>query len=187
MKQDKKLVLPGEFIAGAEEAMPGKNTYSENDEIYSSACGELKEHEKEVVVEQKKERQAEPFIGMELVCMVRRTSPTKAFLDCIPADGIDRPGSRIDISAVLPVQNIKREHVREVKDELRIGDMIKAKITKIERGDVDVSIFGPQYGVIKAFCTVCRKEMVLKEGTLMCTHCERKESRKLSQDYLSGV
>lgn len=182
MKQEKKLVLPGDHIGSAEEIIPGQNTYSENDEIYSSAFGELNEHERQMDVE-KARHLPKPHVGMELYCVVRKISPTKAFLDCVPAAEMERRGSVIEISAVLPVQNIKSERVNEVKDELRTGDIIKAKISKMERGGVDASIYGPSYGVVKAFCTACRDEMVLKGGLLICSGCEGKERRKLSENY----
>lgn len=180
----KKLVLPGEHLASAEEVIPGENTYTENDEVYSSSFGELRESERKADVGWEKARRiSSPHIGMDLYCVVRKTSATKAFLDCVPAADLEKTGSRMDISAVLPVQNIRSGRVREVRDELRAGDVIKAKISKVVRDDVDVSIFGNEYGVVKAFCSECRNGMVLKGDTLICSNCEREEKRKLSDEY----
>ena len=189
MKQEKKLVLPGDYIAGAEEAVPGENTYSEADEVYSSVFGELVlGGQRQADVLPKEVRHiTKPIIGTELYCFVRKISATKAFLDCTGAADLARPGSGTVISAVLPVKNIRHEHVREMGDEVRTGDLIKAKVAKIERDSLDVSIFGPDYGVIRAYCTACRHGMVLKEGALICSNCERKEQRKISREYPPGV
>ena len=184
MGDAKKTVLPGEHIAGAEEAMPGENSYLENDDIFSSAFGEVRERERKMEVVCEKSRhlpQVQP--GMELYCMARKVSPTKAFLDCTPVADVERPGSAIEVSAVLPVQNIKSGYVRDMRDEVRTGDLLKARIAKIERSGVDVSINGPQYGVVKAFCTDCRNGMVLKNGILICSNCGKKGQRKLSEEY----
>jgi exosome complex component CSL4 len=186
MSEERKLVLPGDHIGGAMEVVPGANAYEENDEVYSSAAGELVENDREVAVKAKPKARA-PEVGMDLYCVVRKISATKAFLDCVPAADLDKKGSAIDISAVLPVANIKRERVREVRDELRVGDIIKAKIHKITRDDVDVSIYGDEYGVVKAFCSFCRKGMVLNGKELICNNCESREHRKLSEEYPLGV
>jgi exosome complex component CSL4 len=186
MSEEKRLVLPGDHIGGAMEVAPGANAYEENDEVYASASGELVEINHEVDVKTKPKARA-PVVGMDVYCVVRKLSATKAFLDCTPAQDIDKSGSSIEISAVLPVANIKRERVREVRDELRVGDILKAKIHKISRDDVDVSIYGHEYGVVKAFCSVCRNGMVLNGNSLICNNCGSKEYRKVSEEYSEGV
>lgn len=180
---NKKLVLPGDHLGSSEEVIAGSNTYEQDDEVYSSASGEAKENEKMVSVSRERNRIKKPELGMDVYCTVRKISATKAFLDCTPAKDIEKIGSGIEISAVLPVANIKREHVREVRDELRVGDIVKAKIHKMEGKGIDVSIYGPEYGVVKAFCSTCRNALVLKEGSLICNNCERKERRKISDEY----
>lgn len=182
MSEDRKLVLPGDHIGGAMEVVPGINTYEENDEVYSLASGELIENNREVDVKSKP-KVREAVVGMDVYCVVRKMSATKAFLDCTPAQDLEKSGSSIEISAVLPVANIKRERVHEVRDELRVGDILKAKIHKVSAGDVDVSIYGDEYGVVKAFCSVCRNGMVLNGDSLICNNCASKEYRKISDEY----
>jgi exosome complex component CSL4 len=187
MGETKKVVLPGEYIAGAEEVVPGENTYSENDEVYSSAFGEVRERERRVEVAWDKTRHmAQVKVGLELYCMVRKVSSNKAFLDCTPVADADKSGSAIEVSAVLPVTAIRNSYVRDMRDEVRTGDVIKARIAKIERSGVDVSVNAPDCGVIKAYCTACRSGMDLKNGSLICSNCGRKESRKMSSEYPSA-
>lgn len=182
--KDKKLVLPGFHIASAEEAIAGRNTYTENDEIYSSSVGELAENEREVGIDNRDERRIHvPKEGDEVYCTVDRVSDNKAFVSCILAVDLGRSGSSKDIPAVIPVNKIRSEHVRSVKDEVGIGDIVKGRIAKAENNMVDISIYGPEYGVVRAFCHTCRKDMVLKEGSLICSNCEKRERRKLSSEY----
>jgi exosome complex component CSL4 len=186
--KDKKLVLPGFHIASALEAMGGKNTYTENDEIYSSSLGTLGENEREVEVEARDERQINiPKVGDDVYCTVDRVSDNKAFVSCILANDLEKSGSSKDIPAVIPVNKIRSEHVRSVKEEVGIGDIVKGKIVKLENSMVDISIYGPEYGVVRAFCFSCRKPMVLKEGSLICTDCEKQTRRKISNEYPSEV
>ena len=186
--KDKPLVLPGQHIASAEEAIAGVNTFCENDEIYSSSIGTLGENEREVEIESPDVRKINiAEVGDEVYCTVDRVSDNKAFVTCILADDLDKKGSSKDIPAVIPVNKISREHIRSVKDEVGIGDIVKGTIAKAEDNMVDISIYGPQYGVVRAFCFDCRKQMVLKEGALICTDCEKRERRKLSSEYPAEV
>jgi len=187
MGEGKKLVVPGEYLADAEEAMPGENAYSDKDEIYSASFGEVREQNRVVDVAWEKSRHIEAIKpGMDLLCVVSRMSATKAFLDCTPTTGAMETGSSMKVSAVLPVQNVKRGYVRDLRDEVRAGDILKARISKIERDGVDVSISDDQYGVLRAYCIDCRKDMVLKTGALICSNCGRRGNRKLSSEYPSS-
>jgi exosome complex component CSL4 len=184
MGESKKTILPGEYIAGAEEGSPGENAYSDGDEIYSASFGEVREKEHRFdVVWDKVRHMAQVQPGMELYCMVRKVSSTKAFLDCTPVADVERRGSSIEVSAVLPVTSVRSSYVRDMRDEVRTGDIIKARISKIEKNGVDVSINSPLHGVVKAYCTDCRHGMNLKNGALICSNCGRKEQRKLSEEY----
>lgn len=185
--EDKKLVLPGEHLASAEEASAGRNTYTENDEIYSLALGTVGENAREADVESAAKRQvAAPKEGDNVYCTVDRISDTKAFVACVLAADLESTGSSKDIQAVLPVNKIRSEHVHSVRDEVRIGDVLKGKIIKLEGNTVDISIYGPEYGVVRAVCSYCRQAMALKGGALICSACERKERRKLSKEYPEG-
>ncbi len=187
MEKGKRLVLPGEFIASMEEEIPGQNTYTEKDGIFASGFGEADSHDHVVNVKWDKSRHVAQFKpGMDVLCVVRKVSPTKAFLNCTPADDIGRPGSGIDTSAVLPVQNMDTSYVRDARDMVRAGDIVRARICKIEKSDVDLQIVDPELGVLKAFCISCRHEMALKKGSLICTDCGNKEQRKISDDYPSA-
>ena len=187
MGEGKKLVVPGEYLAGAEEAMPGENAYTDKDEIYSASFGEVQEKDRVVDVAWEKSRHIETIKpGMDMICMVSRMSATKAFLDCTPATEAKVSGSSMKVSAVLPVQNVKRGYVRDLRDEVRTGDILKARISKVERDGVDVSISDDKYGVLRAYCVDCRKSMVLKAGALICSNCGRRGNRKLSSEYPSS-
>ena len=78
-------------------------------------------------------------------------------------------------------------YVRDARDMVRAGDIVRARICKIEKNDVDLAIVEPDLGVVKAFCTACRHEMALKKGSLICTGCGKKETRKISEEYPSTI
>jgi exosome complex component CSL4 len=177
MGEHKKVVLPGTHLASALEYESGENTYIEEDDIYSAGVGTLEEGDKTLAIKTSR-RVVRSEVGDEVYCIVRKTNSTKAFVDCINAQSADNNKSSSNIPAVLPVTEIRRSHVRDLRDEVKTGDIIRAKICKMQKDMIDVSVFGPQYGVLIAFCSKCRARMHLKEDTFICSKCHWKERRK---------
>jgi exosome complex RNA-binding protein Csl4 len=179
----KKLVLPGEHLLSAEEAVPGENTYTEKDEIFSAAFGETAVSEGAVSIKRKRRSLKRPYRGMEVYCVVKKTSPNKAIVECIPVEGAEKPGSTMPITAVLPVTGLGRKgFVRDLRDEVKIGDIIRAEVSKVMKTGVDITIAGPEHGFLCVFCPRCRKRMDLKDRIFICSDCEWKERRKIPRE-----
>jgi len=176
---DKKLVLPGDHLSSAEEAEAGENTYSEKDEVYSAAAGENASSLGHASVKTKGRTIKQPYIGMPVYCLITKASLNKAIGGCISVDEVEGGGRGVEIEAVLPVTAIRRDYVRDIRDEVKIGDIIKAKIDKITRTGYDISIMGHDCGVMAAFCPKCRRKMDLTERIFICGRCGWKERRKL--------
>lgn len=122
--------------------------------------------------------------GDEVYGIITSVSEIKALVSIVPAqeNGVRFAPSE---TAVIRVQDISERYVRTVKDELRTGDIVKARVSSTQNG-VDLSVKGPEYGVIKAFCTFCRRPMALNGSKLICNKCERTETRKVSNEYFSN-
>jgi exosome complex component CSL4 len=172
------LVLPGDYLSSAEEAEPGENTYSEKDEVYSAAVGENISSPGSALVKTKGRKLKQPAIGDVVYCMIIKASANKAIGTCISVDEVDGRGRGVSFDAVLPVTAIKHQYVREVKDEVRIGDIIKAKVQKIMKSGVDISMLDHDCGVVCAFCPRCRQRMELKEKVFICK-CGWKDYKKI--------
>ena len=175
---EKKIVNPGDYLASGEEFIAGKNTVAEKDDIYAAAFGEVHTFGRMVQVVNKTKNFVPLSEGMEAHCIVRELTETKAFLSCMPIVK-ENERSFPSFDAVLPVSSIRQGYVERIRDEIRIGDILKAKITKIERQDNDISISEQGYGVIKAFCSRCRSNMIINDNKITCTKCNRIETRKL--------
>ncbi|HID72328.1 TPA: hypothetical protein EYP38_00165, partial [Candidatus Micrarchaeota archaeon] len=180
MEKEKKLVLPGEHLASCEEFEPGENTFTDKDETYSSTYGMVEVNDGSVAVHNKGKTIRQPAVDDKVYCVVTRADPNKARLGCMlesETEGKDR-GPEID--AVLPVTNISRAHVETIRDAIKVGDIVKARIYKIkEGGEIEVSILGKDFGVIKAFCGKCRSAMSLNGNIFICNSCGWKERRKI--------
>lgn len=176
---EKKLVLPGDHLSSAEEAEAGENTYSERDEIYSAAVGENETSSGHTVVKTKGRTLRQPMVGMKVYCLITKASPNKAVGGCIPVEEVESGVRGVEIEAVLPVTSIRSGYVRDMRDEVKVGDIIKAKIQKIEKTGFEISMFDPECGVVVAFCPYCREKMLLDGRVFVCLNCGWKEKRKL--------
>ncbi|VVC04814.1 Exosome complex component Csl4 [Candidatus Bilamarchaeum dharawalense] len=176
---EKKLVLPGDHLSSAEEAEPGENTYSEKDEVYAAAVGENKTSPGHASVQTRGRKLKTPAIGDIVYCLLIKVSPNKAIGTCVASAEVEGNGRGVSFDAVLPVTAIKNDFVREVRDEVRIGDIIKAKVQKIMKSGIDISMLDNDCGVVCAFCPRCRQKMNLKEKVFICGICGWKDYKKI--------
>ncbi len=178
----KKLVLPGEHLLSCEEAEPGENTFTQEDEIFSAASGESVFSEGTIGIKSKRKAVEKPYNGMDVYCIVTKTSPNKAVAECISVKQAEGPGSSVPITAALPVTALGRKgYVEDMRNEVRIGDILKAQIRTVSKTGVDITITGPEQGFLCVFCPRCRKRMNLKDRIFICGDCGWKERRKIPQ------
>lgn len=176
---EKKLVLPGDHLSSAEESEPGQNTYSENDEVYSAGIGEDISVPGKAEVKRRGRTLRQPEIGMSVYCLIIKSSPNKAVGGCIPSEEAEGGTRGVEFEAVLPVTAIRSGYVRDLRDEVKIGDIIKAKLQKVDKAGFEISMFAHDCGVLCAFCPKCRSRMDLQERIFICPKCFWKERRKL--------
>ena len=181
-----KLLFPGNFIANAEEFLPGEGTYVEDGKIYASEVGTVeKDLEKRVVSVECKVGKAPSMQKRGLITLgvVAKTSEKAGFIDLLPTEDKSRRYFPISASTVLRVNNIRRGFVKSLSDEFKVGDIVRVKIIEAEPNNVVVSTEGPNLGVIKAFCAKCRTPLVKKGDELVCPACGWKGHRHMANDY----
>lgn len=146
----KKLVLPGEHLLSAEEAEAGANTFTDKDEIFSASFGEEELSDGKVSIKRSGKSLIRPYEDMEVYCMVMKTTDTKAICACIASSELESKQRSMEMTAVLPVRNLKRGYVNKVEDIVRIGDIIRAKISKVTKTGIDINMVGRDLGVVYA-------------------------------------
>jgi len=177
----RKLVLPGDHLSSCEEAEPGENAYMESDEVYSAAVGEDVRAEGKAAVKFKGRVLQQPHVGMEMYCVVTRASMNKAVAGCVPVSEAEQGGRGVEIEAVLPVTAIRREYVADLRHEVKIGDILKARVQKVLPTGIELSMMGPEYGLVRVFCPRCRSAMEMKDRIFICS-CGWKERRKIAHE-----
>ena len=181
---DKKIVLPGEELSTAEEFEEGENTFTEEDSVYSDSIGKVEFDSKNYEVSVKKKKNVKLFSpGTKiygLVTGIRKSSVSIKILEAY--DGIE-PRVFTRSRASIMVSVISRDYVKDIRAEFKIGDIVVAEVEDVKPYGVNLRTDKPELGVLRAYCTKCRKPLHLSHGKLMCTSCGSLEHRKLSNEY----
>ena len=184
-KLKKKIALPGEFLSTEEEFVPGKNTFEDNGEIFSGSTGPVEEDSKtkEISVNPASEPvKIRP--GSVVFGRVEVVKDNSVSIEMQNVYGMDKKVMASSF-AVLPVRNVSRDYVERLRDFFKVGDLVKARVSKILPGNnIDLETNSPEFGVVKAFCSRCRKPLHLFGSSLKCISCGNTEGRKISKDYL---
>ena len=181
-----ELLFPGDFIANAEEFLPGEGTYVEDGKICSAEVGVAKKdlESREVTVECRGcKTPVMQHRGIEAMGIIAKTSEKAGFIDLFPSEDKDHRFSPINASTVLRVQNIRKGFVKDLRDEFKVGDIVRVKIVEATSDNVVVSTEAPNLGVIKAFCVKCRTPLERDGKELVCPECGWKDHRHLAKDY----
>jgi exosome complex component CSL4 len=184
MGQD-NFAFPGSHVGSEEEAAPGKGTYQKDSDIYSALAGRVvREHGEVSVLPKKEVIRIQP--GQIVYGIVADVMEALALIEIEPlARGRERFVPPSDYG-VLRVMNIREGFVPSAKDELKRGDLIKARVEDISKG-ISLSTKGFDFGVVRAFCSVCRHEMGQQGQGLFCPKCGSRDRRKLSKSYGQAV
>lgn len=188
MKEQSKILFPGDFIANEEVFLSGDGTFSDDGKVKSAIIGTPIEdmRRREVRVSTQMITPAHYRRGDTVIGSVEKVFENVAFIKLIPLTaGKHRFGS-VSIPVVLRISEIRPGFVKSLSNEIKPGDIIRARIVDINPFSMSLSIKGRQYGVIKAFCSKCRHPLEMRGSTLVCPQCGWRERRKVAEDYRSG-
>lgn len=176
MVSKQKIVVPGEQVATEEEYSAGENTFIKDGKIMSRTLGavEINEENKEVSVKGKKIEDL--TFGDIVTGKVTIVKESSAAIELLSAEG-NKKIMGITV-AQLPIRNISNEYVTDLKNVLKIGDIIRAKVVMSSPLAIDLSTKEMGLGVIKAYCSNCRKEMSFSNNKMVCLDCGSTEDRK---------
>jgi exosome complex component CSL4 len=182
MDDTKDKVMIGEYLGTIEEFMPGKGTYAEDGKIYAAKIGhrhvDTSKHVAEVIGKEIPTLE----VGQTVFGEVGGFRTNMAQVDIGKIQG---QKAHISEKAMVYISNVADSYVEKVEEMFGIGDLLKAKIIRMENNTIDLSTKGDM-GVVKAFCRNCRHELALSEKNkdkLECSSCGRIEKRKISPDY----
>lgn len=181
------FVLPGELVGTTEEFRPGDGTSVIGGDIYSTATGNVFIDRKARVVSVKPNTLTPNILKVGDIIYGRITDVREsgAMVEIAGIEGKEnreivnlRPGD-------IHVSNVKDSYVKRLSDEFRPSDIIRARVIDVER--MRLTTVEDSLGVVKAYCSNCRGELVLEGKKLKCPACNMTETRKISTEYGKGI
>lgn len=175
---DKKIILPGEYVGPGEVYEESPKSYSKGDDIYSAVTGELDEENATVRARTEKPalKQGDIVYGSILLVM-----ESFAIVEIFPRkEGNSCPAAPEE--GKIPVRAMSKGFTPSVRDAVCIGDIIRAKVVRIEGEKAELTLAEPELGAIKAFCSQCRLPLEKTSKGLTCANGHR-EKRETADDY----
>jgi exosome complex component CSL4 len=176
-----KIVLPGDYVGPGEVYEEGEKSYSKGDDIYSAVMGEIDEEGATVHSREERPALSKGDIVYGTVIMAMESF---AIASIFPEKRGNVLPASVD-EGKIPVRAMSTGFTPSVRDAVRIGDLIRAKVVKVEGEKAELTLAEPELGVIKAFCSQCREPLDKTPKGLMCKngHKERRETAKDYRDY----
>jgi exosome complex component CSL4 len=181
------FVLPGQLVGTTEEFKPGSGTIISAGDIYSTVTGKVFIDRKARVISVKPNTITPNFLKVGdivygVIIDVRESGAS------VEIAGIEGKEKREIVNLRLGdihVSNVKDSYVKRLADEFRPSDIIRARVIDTER--MRLTTAEDSLGVVKAYCSNCRGELVLEGQKLKCPICNMTETRKISTEYGKGI
>ncbi|MEM0475908.1 MAG: exosome complex RNA-binding protein Csl4 [Candidatus Norongarragalinales archaeon] len=172
-----KLVVPGDFLCYSEEYSPGANAFENSEgKVFASTVGSEKriDASREIAVYSPRVKRA-LRAGDLVYARVEDLYDTVALLRMRPAATNVAPNSD---SAFLRISEIRRGFVESFRGNIGIGDVLVARVKEVTPLGVYLTIIEDSLGVLRAFCSNCRNEMLFTSRGFYCKACAASEQRK---------
>lgn len=181
-----RVVVPGDEIGTVEMFEAGEGTYVTPDgKVRAAVYGRLVADPRELRAQVRPLHPPNVLRNGDIVYASIydiKTGLALAFVEKV--EGRDRALAQ-DNFAAIQISDIADHYVEEISREFKSSDFVRTRVTMVEP-TLRLSTAAPDLGVVKAFCTHCRRPLELsrrQRGTLYCNYCKRGESRKLSTWY----
>ncbi|MGQ9679751.1 MAG: exosome complex RNA-binding protein Csl4 [Candidatus Bathyarchaeia archaeon] len=173
-----RIIFPGEKLGVVEEFFPGSGLYQKDGIIRSAELGKLRYEpsKRELTVSKITRNLLLPVEGMEVYGEVGSVLRRDAMVDVFVLNGklLSSPYTGI-------IQSLNGN--RNMLNEVRNGDIVKAKIINTKNRILQLSIDDSDYGVVYAYCSICGALLENRRSRLECQRCGRVERRKISTSY----
>jgi len=180
------FAVPGERLAEVEEFMPSDGSCELDGIVFATNVGDVQYDSNDRVVRVVFPKRS-PRLNVANSIVYGRISQTFDHYAAVELYPYSTRRYRLLPSskhATLHISKIRKGFVKSVRGELGVGDWIRAKIISIQKKRfIQLSTEDAQYGIIKAYCSLCRQPLLRRGAALYCPRCKRSFRRKISGDY----
>ncbi|MGB1586900.1 MAG: exosome complex RNA-binding protein Csl4 [Thermoplasmatota archaeon] len=181
-------VEPGDALAYSEELLPGEGTYDDGEQIRAAVYGTTEVDTENMAMTVKGlKRVADVEKGDIIVGQVTYTKPELASVKIIQIRGKEGQSTLQQVEATLHVSKIDNRYIKNLEDEYRCGDIIRAKVIGLKGGPQLVTD-KPELGCIRAFSPEdMRRPLEFKQANrVRDPETGKIYARKTAEDYGSG-
>lgn len=163
--------------------MPGPGTHDDGTNIVATRIGifKVEPNELRAFVEPATSVPVNLRVGDYVIGEITMIKLSMAGVEVLAVEGNDRVIVG-DTNGTLHVSKIARRYVKDVGNEYRLGDVIRAQVISV-KPSVQLSTEDERGGCIKALCLRCRFGMNKIGKGLECPNCGRREVRNMAPDY----
>ncbi len=184
VETDEEIVFPGDEVGMSEEWLAGEGTYEDGGKIYAAHFGRLKYDEEDLEAKVEAINSiVEPNEGDVVYGKVQARKDSMLVMSIDIVEGASR-NVKEDIDGSVHISKVSDDYTEDLEDEYLVGDIVRAKIVQDEP-TIRLSTVGEKFGVVKGYCSECRKDMEYDEGKnkLYCPRCDIYENRNISKAY----
>lgn len=182
-----RLVRPGTPLAYSEELLPGDGTYDDGTQIRSAMYGveRVDPETMQVTVTSGRKTIATIDKGDVVIGRVSYIKPEAlASVKILAVRGKEDRTILQQVEGTLHVSKIDARYIKDVTEEYRVGDVIRAKVIGT-KGGPQLATDKPEYGVVAAYGED-GKPLVLQGRKLKDLSTGQTHVRKVASDYGSG-
>lgn len=183
MEERGRVVLPGDEVAVAEEFESGEGTFEEHGRIYASQPGRLQlDPQHRVARVAAFNPPAHLQVEDVVYAVVEEIRASMAEGRVLAIHGRDREVGG-EVTGSLHVSKISNAYVESIRDTVRLGDIVRARVIQTEPS-LQITTAEGNLGVVLARCVNCRRPSERAgNDRVRCPWCERSDARKLAADY----
>jgi exosome complex RNA-binding protein Csl4 len=178
---EKKAVLPGDFLASPEEFVAGKNTYEQEDSVRATLPGRVERDLSKREVTVRPATLARTLkVGDVVVGQVEAAMTSTAGVKISYLNGV---ASHASFPGTIFTRG-ERGGRGERRTYVKLGDVVRAKVTSTLNGMNQLSLDEQHLGVLASLCGVCGTPLPRGGGeTARCETCGSVEERKFADDF----
>jgi exosome complex component CSL4 len=163
--------------------LPGPGTHDDGTNIIATRIGMFRvdPNEMKAVVDPATSVPADLQMGDFVLGEITMIKPAMAGVNVLHVEGKRRVIVG-DTNGTLHVSKIAKRYVRDVGQEYRLGDIVRAQVISV-KPSVQLSTDVERGGSILALCLRCRFGLKKVQKALECPNCGRREMRNIAPDY----
>lgn len=182
------IVVPGDQLCVIEELTPSFGTYERDGVVYAASPGsvsmDLKERSISVLAAKARPKIALPLKGDIILGEVTNAFEQRAEISILRINDKDHFGG---IIGELHISNVTRRYVKSMLDVLQVGDIVRAMAMNTHQIPAELSLVGPELGVVYSKCVKCGNSLTLTtHNNMFCLRCEHRSTREVANDYGLG-